>query len=100
MAKKKSPARLSIYLHDPAVRRQAKITAAKQDLSVSEYCLRAIIAQLTEDGERPVAEGRATPLEAAVETARRFQAETFRGRVFSVSSAYLIREARKSRGLR
>lgn len=96
MAKKRTRlARLSIYLHDPAVRRQIKMTAARQDVSVSEYCLRAITAQLIKDGEHPPEGAQGNLLEAAVEKARRFQAERFHGRHFSVSSADLIRESRE-----
>ena len=36
-------------------------------------------------------------LETALEKAKRFQAKTFGGRVFRVSSGDLIREARKER---
>jgi len=93
---KKTPApRLNIYLPDPAIRRQVKTAAAEQDQSVSEYCLRAITTQLIRDGQRPP-EGK-SPLKAAVAAARRFQAQAFGGRVFSVSSAELIREAREDR---
>ena len=95
MTKKRAGvARLNIYLHDPAIRRQVKMAAAKRDLSVSEYCLRAITTQLMNDGEGFLPGERGPLLKAAVEKGRRFQAETFRGRVFSVSSADLIREAR------
>lgn len=87
--------RLNIYLPDPAIRRQVKAAAAERDQSVSEYCLRAITAQLIRDGQRPPE--RNSPLRAAVATARRFQARAFGGRVFSVSSAELIREAREDR---
>ena|SRR5713101_6155570 len=89
-------ARLNIYVPDPGVRRQVKMAAAKRDLSVSEYCLRAITTQLLTDGER-VDAGRSRLGRAAVDRARRFQAETFKGRVFSVSSADLIRDARERR---
>jgi hypothetical protein len=97
MAKRKArPARLNIYLHDPAIRRQVKMTAARQDLSVSEYCLRAITTQLGKDGEIPPEGDRSDLLAAAVENARRFQVQTFRGKVLRVSSADLIREARSN----
>ena len=66
---KTSPGRLNIYVHDPAVRRQVKAAAAKRDLSVTEYCLRAIIRQLAEDGER-LPQRKRTHLEAAVRQAR------------------------------
>jgi len=93
---KKTPVtRLNIYLPDPAIRRQVKAAAAERDLSASEYCLRAITAQLIRDGQRPP-EGK-RPLKAAVAAARRFQAQAFGGRVFSVSSAELIRQVREDR---
>jgi len=99
MPKKKiSPLRLNIYINDPSIRRQVKTAAAKQDISVSEYCLRAITLQLMKDRERP---GKEAPdfLKAAIERAHRFQAETFGDRVFSISSADLIREARENRNV-
>ncbi len=89
--------RLNIYLPDPALRRLVKAAAAKQDLSVSEYCVRAITNQLNRDQEGAPAQGKHLPLSAAVEAARHFQAETFRGRIFKVSSAELIRQAREQR---
>ncbi len=99
MPKKKiSSLRLNIYINDPTIRRQVKTAAAKQDISVSEYCLRAITLQLIKDGERPRKEDSGF-LKAAIEKAHRFQAETFGGRVFSISSADLIREARENRSV-
>lgn len=93
---KRAPvARLNIYLPDPAIRRYVKTAAAKRDLSVSEYCLRAITHQLIRDGEWPLRGG--DRLRVAVAQDRRFQVETSGGRVFSVSSADLIREAREGR---
>ena len=54
MPKKKiSSLRLNIYVNDPTIRRQVKTAAAKQDISVSEYCLRAITVQLMKDGGKP-----------------------------------------------
>jgi hypothetical protein len=98
LKKKVSFIRLNIYVNDPTIRRQVKTAAAKQDISVSEYCLRAITAQLVKDGEKPPKE-EANFLKLAVEKAHRFQAETFSGRVFSMSSADLIREAREDRNI-
>jgi hypothetical protein len=96
-ARKSSVARLNIYVPDPTIRRQVKAVAAKQDISVSEYCLRAITRQLIRDGERvPRGEG-SEVFKSAVARARRFQADTFGGQVFRVSSADLIREAREGR---
>lgn len=94
--KKTSPVpRLNIYLPDPVIRRQVKAAAAKRDLSISEYCLQAITTQLIQDGELPPHQKDRPGPAAAIATARRFQAETFSGLVFSVSSADLIREARE-----
>jgi hypothetical protein len=99
MSKKKiSSIRLNIYVNDPTIRRQVKTAAARQDISVSEYCLRAITVQLMKDGEKPSKE-EPNFLKSSVEKAHRFQAETFGGRVFSVSSADLIREAREDRNI-
>jgi len=96
--KKTIPARLNIYVNDPAIRRHVKTAAAKRDISVSEYCLGAITLQLIKDGEMP-RERKTDFHKAAIEKARRFQAETFGGRVFSVSSADLVKEARESRNV-
>jgi hypothetical protein len=93
---RKTPIRLNIYIKDPAIRRQVKAASAKRDISVSEYCLRAITSQLIKDGERP-SKGKHNLLHRAIEKARRFQAENFGDQVFSVSSADLIKEARKDR---
>jgi hypothetical protein len=100
MPKKNIPSvRLNIYINDPTIRRQVKTAAAKQDISVSEYCLRAITVQLMKDGERLPKE-EPNLLKAAIEKAHRFQAETFGGQVFSISSSDLIREAREDRNIR
>jgi hypothetical protein len=95
--KKPALARLNIYVPDPALRRQVKAAAARQDLSVSAYCLQAITAQLLKDGERPPDTANRKAREAAIAKARQFQAETFGGRIFAVSSAELIRETRERR---
>jgi hypothetical protein len=97
MAKKKKTTvtRLNIYLPDPAIRRQVKAAAAKQALSVSEYCVRAITSQLIQDSEWPPYGKDHPQLEAAIAKARQFQAETFGGQSFAVSTAELIPEARE-----
>lgn len=95
--KRNEVVRLNIYLPDPALRRLVKAAAARQDLSVSEYCVRAITNQLDRDQEEAPARGKRSSLSTAVEYARRFQAETFRGRTFKVGSAELIRQAREGR---
>lgn len=91
-----STVRLNIYVHDPLIRRRIKTAAAQKDISVSEYCLQAITAQLTREAEAGLKRNDIS-LERALEKAKRFQAKTFGGRGFSVSSADLIREARKER---
>jgi len=93
-----TPLRLNIYVNDPEVRRHVKTAAAKQDVSVSEYCLRAITLQLIKDGEKSH-KGGPNFLKAAIEKAHRFQTETFSGQVFSISSSDLIREAREDRDI-
>src|SRR5437588_3544008 len=95
--KRSGVVRLNIYLPDPALRRLVKGAAARQDLSVSEYCVRAITNQLDRDQEGTAAQGKHLPLSTAVGSARRFQAETFHGRIFKVRSAELIRQAREQR---
>jgi len=88
--------RLNIYLPDAEIRRQVKAAAAKRDVSVSEYCVQAITTQLVGDGERrPPRRQPRHPLKTAIAAARRLRAKTFGGRVFAVSSAELIREARE-----
>jgi hypothetical protein len=79
-------ARLNIHLPDAAIWPAVRTAAAKRNLTVFEYCLRAIAAQLVRDGKR--AGGR------AISAARRFQAQTLRGYTFTVISADLIRETR------
>ncbi len=96
-ARKSGVARLNIYVPDPTIRRQVKAVAAKQDISSSEYCLRAITQQLIRDGERAPRSEDPEAFESAVARARRFQTEIFAGQIFKVSSADLIREAREGR---
>ena len=98
--KKAAIARLNIYLPDPEIRRQVKAAAARLDLSVSEYCVRAITSQLVQSEEESPPGKRSSLMESTLVQARRFQAETFRGRIFAVSSAELIRESRKERNTR
>jgi uncharacterized protein (DUF1778 family) len=95
--KPRTRARINIYVPDPAVRRQVKAAAAHRDLSVSDYCVLAIAAQLVRDGEQGAVGAAASRARTAVAKARRFQAHTFKGRRFRVSSAHLIRESRATR---
>jgi len=92
---KNSPVRLNIYVHDPGIRRQIKAVAAQKDISVSEYCLRAITNQLVR--EKEIDREEASHLKTAIEKAHKFQNKTFGGKVFSVISADLIRESRENR---
>jgi hypothetical protein len=91
--------RLNIYVPDPSIRRRVKAAAAREDMSVSEYCVRAIIAQLErEPTDRPGSGSTAAPVvREAVDRARSFRARVFSDRAFSVSSAELISEARERR---
>lgn len=95
---KNSPVRLNIYIHNPGIRRQIKAVAARKDISISEYCVQAITNQLRKEQEIPHEEG-ASALKNAVGKARRFHKKTFEGKVFTVSSADLIREAREDRDI-
>lgn len=93
---KSNSVRINIYVHDPGIRRKIKTVAAQKDLSVSEYCLQAIEGQLAKEQQSPEETGMRI-LNKAVERARRFHTKHFGGRVFSVNSADLIREAREER---
>jgi len=88
--------RLNIYVHEPGIRRQVKAAAARKDISVSEYCLRAITDHLIKD-EEALREKEGSPLGTAAKKARTFHSKTFGKRVFVISSAELIREARENR---
>ncbi len=99
VGKNTNSVRINIYVHDAEMRRQIKTMAAQKDLSISEYCLQAITHQLMKEQE-PFSGGEGNPLKGAVKRARRFQARTFGNKAFVVSSADLIRDARKSRSER
>ena len=88
--------RINIYVHDTAIRTQVKTQAAKHDISISDYCLQAIIAKLAEDKEVLEKTSNATSYDA-VNKARRFLKKTFKGKVFHVSSTCLIKQTRKQR---
>lgn len=87
--------RINIYVPGAEIRRRVKAAAARRDLTVSEYCLQAIRVQLARE-EAGVSPAPGEP-GAAVARARRFLEEAFGGRVFRVSSASLIRHARRGR---
>ena len=86
--------RLNIHVDDPVIRKQVKTAAARHDVSVSEYCLRAVKEKLAGEDEAMPKE---SSLSRAVERARRFQKKAFAGRTFSVNSATLIAQARRER---
>lgn len=88
--------RLNIYIDDPAVRKQVKAAAVRNDVSVSNYCFQAILAKLAQEGEK-FREDDGHPLSEAVAKARRFQKRAFAGKTFSIGSATLIAQARKER---
>ena len=46
--------RINIYLHDPELRTQIKIAAARQGVTVSAYCLGAILDRLQEQSPSAV----------------------------------------------
>ncbi len=94
--KRNNSIRLNIYVHEPDIRRQVKAAAAGKDISVSEYCLRAITNQLIKD-EEVLREKEGSLLRTAAEKARVFHSKTFGKRLFVISSAELIREARENR---
>jgi hypothetical protein len=97
MAKAKSGSvRINIYVHDAGIRRQIKTVAAQKDLSVSEFCLRAIAGQLAKEQEL-AGENETGVLKKAAEKARKFHMKYFGKNVFSVNSADLIRQAREER---
>jgi hypothetical protein len=89
--------RLNIYLPNAGLRRLVKTAAAKRDVSISEYCARAITNQLNRDREEAPGKETEVSLASAVENARRSQADTFGGKTFKVSSADLIRQTREQR---
>jgi len=96
-AKGSSSVRINIYVDDSAIRKEVKLAAALRDISVSEYCLAAIREKLAREKSTGGTARQPQSLEKAVESARKFHSKTFRGRAFSISSAELIRDARKGR---
>jgi hypothetical protein len=97
MSRENPMMRLNIYVSEPSIRRRVKAAAARQDISMSEYCLRAIVTQLeSEPAEQLSPEHTGSPaLREAVERARGFRARVFDGRRFSINSADLISESRE-----
>ena len=96
LTKKNNSIRLNIYVHEQNIRRQVKAAAVRKDISISEYCLRAITDQLIKDEELRREKERSS-LATAAKRARAFHSKTFGKRLFAISSADLIREARENR---
>lgn len=46
-------ARLNIYLDEPELRQAVKIAAAKEGVTLSAYCLKALRSRLVEEGFLP-----------------------------------------------
>jgi hypothetical protein len=57
--------RINIYLDDPALRITIKTAAARQQSTISDYCLQAIRQRLVADGYLPAQTGEASPPAAA-----------------------------------
>ena len=96
-----SVARFNIYLPSESLRRQIKTAAVQQDLSISEYCVQALKAQLDRDHGSSVvptiSSNGKSQASSPVTQARRFQRRVFGTRTLRVSSATLIRRAREHR---
>jgi hypothetical protein len=95
---KNNSQRLNIYIHEPGIRRQIKAMAAQKEVSLSEYCLQAILRQLAEE-EKKTRGRRKDPLKSAIAKANRFRTRTFGKKVFLTSSADLIQESRETRNI-
>lgn len=94
MAKGKR-ARLSLYLKDDALRRQIKVAAAKRDMSVTDYCTKAIEQQLIRDGE--VSLGKAPPLTREDKLSLSNRMDRLREEIgpIGISVSELIKEGRR-----
>jgi hypothetical protein len=92
MSQKNEKGRINIYVPRQLWRR-VKLAAAARDLSVSEFCARAIEASLEEaDRMQP-----SDSLDGdAVLAARRFREAHFGRSVLRVSTAELLRQAREN----
>ncbi len=91
---KNGSVRINIYVHDSNIRRQIKTIAAQKEITISEYCLRAITRQMAE--EKAIGHGE-NPLRKAIEKANRFRSKTFGKKIFAVSSADLIEKTREDK---
>lgn len=65
------PARLNIYLDEPELRQAVKIAAAKEGVSLSAYCLKAVRGRLVEEGFLPGTAGQQAEAAKALDRLRR-----------------------------
>jgi len=88
-------ARLSLYLKDDILRRQIKVAAAKRDMSITDYCTRAIEQQLIRDGE--VSLGEAHPLTREDKLSLSKKMDKLRQEIgpIGISVSELIKEGRR-----
>jgi hypothetical protein len=63
--------RLNIYLDEPNLRQAVKIAAAKEGVTLSAYCVRAVRRQLVEEGFLPGSEERRKEAARAMDRLRR-----------------------------
>ncbi len=67
--------RLSIDITNGSIKRHIKIAAARQDMTIKDYCLEAITAQLMRDGELPSKEEERQRANALAERPDQLRAE-------------------------
>lgn len=63
--------RLNIYLDEPNLRQAVKVAAAKEGVTLSAYCVRAVRRQLVEEGFLPGFEERRAEAARAMDRLRR-----------------------------
>jgi hypothetical protein len=63
-------ARLNIYLDEPELRQAVKIAAAKEGVTLSAYCLKAVRSRLIEEGFLPGTSSRQTEAAHALDRLR------------------------------
>lgn len=93
LEKQSSAVRLNIYLPDQATRRRIKLMAAERNLTLSQFCLQAVQAQISPADDQK----RRSRMSQAVERARDFQRRSFGEKIFQVNSADLIRQTRSGK---
>jgi hypothetical protein len=62
--------RLNIYLDEPQLRQAVKIAAAKEGVTLSAYCLKAVRSRLVEEGFLPGISGRQAEAAQALDRLR------------------------------